>query len=86
MWTRFTLNDGSLGDYGFGWFPDEVDGERVVWHHGNTQGFTAHVIRGLESGVTVFVFRDGSGNQAQALTREVFAAYKQQMPAQRKAG
>ncbi|MCH7904356.1 MAG: beta-lactamase family protein [Armatimonadetes bacterium] len=78
MWTRFTLNDGSLGEYGFGWFPDEVDGERVVWHHGNTQGFTAHVIRGLESGVTVFVFRNGSGSEAQSLARGILAAYKEQ--------
>ena len=86
MWTKFTLNDGSQGNYGFGWFPGEVDGERVVYHGGGTQGFTSHIVRGLESGVTVFVFRNGSGSQVQPLTRAIFAAYKAKMSAQRKAG
>ena len=86
MWTKFTLNDGSEGNYGFGWFPGEVGGERVVFHGGSTQGFTSHIVRGLESGVTVFVFRNGSGSQAQSLTRAIFAAYKAQMSAQLKAG
>ena len=75
MWTKFSLNDGSEGNYGFGWF-----------HGGSTQGFTSHIVRGRESAVTVFVFRNGSGNQVQSLTRDIFTAYKQQMPAQRKAG
>jgi hypothetical protein len=34
------------------------------------------VIRGLDSGVTVFVFRNGSGEGAFDLARAVFRAHK----------
>lgn len=76
MWTKFTLADGKEGDYGFGWFPDQVDGQRVVHHNGSTTGFTAHVIRGLDDGVTVFVFRNISGDGAYDLVEAVFKAYR----------
>jgi len=76
MWTKFVLNDGTPGTYGFGWFPDTLDGERTVHQNGTTQGFTSHVIRGLDSGVTVFVFRNGAGGGAFDLARAVFRAHK----------
>ena len=76
MWTKFTLNDGTPGTYGFGWFPSEFDGQRVVHHNGSTQGFTAHVIRGLEDGVTVFVFRNAGGDGALELAQGVMKAFR----------
>ena len=30
MWTRATLNDGSSGRYGLGWYVDELEGHRRV--------------------------------------------------------
>ncbi len=76
MWTPFTLNDGKPGGYGFGWFPDEVGGQRAVHHNGTTAGFTSHVIRGLDDGVTVFVFRNVSGEGAYELAEAVLKSFR----------
>ena len=76
MWTKFALSDGTSGTYGFGWFPSEIDGQRVVHHNGTTAGFTSHVIRGLDDGVTVFVFRNVSGDGAFDLAQGVMKAFK----------
>lgn len=76
MFSQFTLNDGTQGTYGMGWFPDEFDGEKIVWHYGDTQGFTSYVVRGLESGVSVFLFRNGSGEIAHDLGRGILEKVK----------
>lgn len=76
MWTIEPLADGKPGGYGYGWFPDTVDEQRVVHHNGTTTGFTAHVIRGLDDGVSVFVFRNVGGDGAYELAEAVFKAYR----------
>jgi len=76
MFTKFTLNDGTAGTYGFGWMPGSFDGERVVSHSGGTLGFTSYYLRGLESGVSVFVFRNGNTGRPSDLARSVFTIIK----------
>jgi CubicO group peptidase (beta-lactamase class C family) len=57
MWTPFVLNDGRANSagYGFGWFIDEQNGHRVVWHSGAWQGFTCEIARYVNDGITVVV-------------------------------
>lgn len=75
QWTQVPLNNGEPGRYGMGWFPDIRDGRRVVFHGGATQGFTSHVVRDLDRGVTVYVFRNGSGGNVGGLTNAIYQAY-----------
>ena len=57
MWTPFLLNDGKANSkgYGFGWFVDDQNGRRVLWHTGWWQGFTCDIARYVDDGVTVVV-------------------------------
>ena len=41
--------------YGFGWFIEDRHGMRLVWHSGNTIGFTAHIQRSPEKRFTIIV-------------------------------
>lgn len=41
--TAYQFNDGSLSNYGYGWFVDSLQGEKVVSHEGGINGFLASV-------------------------------------------
>ncbi len=45
--------DGSATGYGFGWFVDSYQGQRRLWHYGETWGFRSYIQR--LPGVTVIV-------------------------------
>ena len=57
MWTVFPLNDGkpNPGKYGFGWIIDSINGHKEISHGGAWQGFTCHISRYVDDGITVFV-------------------------------
>lgn len=57
MWTVFLLNDGKRnpGNYGFGWIMDTLNGHKVISHGGAWQGFTCHISRYVDDGITVVV-------------------------------
>jgi CubicO group peptidase (beta-lactamase class C family) len=57
LWTVYPLNDGkpNWAGYGFGWFIGQPGGHRSVSHGGAWQGFTCHIARYPEDGLTVAV-------------------------------
>lgn len=55
MWAPHILPDGTNTHYGLGWGIPEAEGGRVVSHGGSTSGFSAHIRRDLENGLTVIV-------------------------------
>jgi CubicO group peptidase (beta-lactamase class C family) len=57
LWTVFPLNDGkpNPGNYGFAWRIHMVNGHKLIEHSGNWQGFTCHISRYVDDGLTVVV-------------------------------
>jgi CubicO group peptidase (beta-lactamase class C family) len=43
----YVLNDGSVGDYGFGWSVSEVDANAIVEHSGSWIGFRTYILRDI---------------------------------------
>lgn len=41
--TQFQLNDGSYTNYGYGWFVDSLQGEKLISHEGGINGFLSSV-------------------------------------------
>ena len=39
----YKLNDGSLSVYGYGWFVDSLQGEKIIFHEGGINGFLSSV-------------------------------------------
>jgi CubicO group peptidase (beta-lactamase class C family) len=74
MWTPYLLANGKPATYGFGWFVAETDKRPELYHSGSTQGFTSFIIRGMDDGLTVIVFRNGVGNGATKLGRDLLRA------------
>jgi CubicO group peptidase (beta-lactamase class C family) len=42
--TRYILNDGQKSNYGYGWFIDKFQGEKIITHEGGINGFLSSVI------------------------------------------
>jgi CubicO group peptidase (beta-lactamase class C family) len=66
MWTVATLNDGkpNPGNYGFGWFCEEINGHKVVMHSGAWQGFVAHIARYRDDKLTVVMLANLSADSS----------------------
>jgi len=47
--------DGTLAQYGFGWFLNPYKGHRRMWHYGETMGFRTAIQRFVDDGLTVIV-------------------------------
>jgi D-alanyl-D-alanine carboxypeptidase len=61
MWTRAALNDGSPTNYGLGWGIQELGGRKWIQHNGGIIGFSSHMRRGLDDGLTLIVLANLSG-------------------------
>ena len=51
----YVLNDGSVGDYGFGWWISEVDVSKIVAHSGSWIGFRTYILRDITNNHCVIV-------------------------------
>jgi CubicO group peptidase (beta-lactamase class C family) len=51
----YVLNDGSVGDYGFGWSVSEVDSSEIVEHSGSWIGFRTYILRDITNNHCVIV-------------------------------
>jgi len=56
MWSPVKLKDGTSYPYGFGWFIEELNNQKVVEHTGAWQGFEANISRYIDDKLTVVVF------------------------------
>jgi CubicO group peptidase (beta-lactamase class C family) len=54
-YTPYVLNDGSVGDYGFGWSISEVDANKIVEHSGSWIGFRTYILRDITNNHCVIV-------------------------------
>ena len=63
IWTVFLLNDGkpNPGHYGFGWQIEAMNGHKLIEHGGAWQGFTCHIARYVDDGLTVVVLTNLAG-------------------------
>lgn len=41
-WTNYTLNNGSMINYGYGWMPGDVQGSAMIAHGGGINGYMTH--------------------------------------------
>lgn len=60
-WTPATLANGTSTPYGFGWFIDRGPRGLMVFHRGETSGFTNFVLKFPEAGLTVIVLTNRRG-------------------------
>ena len=77
MWTVAPLKDGkpNSGSYGFAWFVDSREGHRLVGHGGRWQGFTTHIARYLDNGLTIVILTNQGNCDPQRIVDEVAAIY-----------
>ncbi len=102
MFTPATTASGEVLPYGLGWFVQEVEGTRLVWHYGWWPGATsALLLKVPEQELTFILLADGDGASAPfdlaqsgdvlrspfaALFLDMFAQPEAGDPGQRKAG
>lgn len=75
MWTPIKLKDGSTASYGFGWFIDEVNGHRRVYHYGSQPGFKTMFVRYLDEKLTVIILTNLSSGDAPRIAQAVAGFY-----------
>ena len=77
MWTPALLSDGkpNKASYGFAWFVDSRSGHRLVGHGGRWQGFTTHIARYVDDGLTIVILSNQANCDPQRIVDEVAAIY-----------
>ncbi|HUP88415.1 MAG TPA: serine hydrolase [Longimicrobiales bacterium] len=73
-WTAGRLADGTVTDYGYGWFIGELQGTPLVEHGGNMGGFMSHAIYLPREDVLVEVFLNSRGKRLPELIATDIAA------------
>ncbi len=73
-WTPARLKDGTVTDYGYGWFIGELQGSPIVEHGGNMGGFMSHAIYLPREDVLVEVFLNSRGKRLPELIATDIAA------------
>lgn len=85
LWTATRSGTGAKLPYGLGWFVDEIDGQKIVWHYGLWTGISALIIKLPEKHLTYVLLanndqlglptRLGSGDLLSAPFARVFLAW-----------
>jgi CubicO group peptidase (beta-lactamase class C family) len=73
MWTPVTLTGGSTEPYGFGWSLASTPHGRMVEHAGEWQGFSSHIVRYLDAGVSVMVLANSADAPVSDLAAQIGA-------------
>ncbi len=73
--TTYKLIDGSLTNYGYGWFISDYEGHRLVEHSGSINGFSTHAIRVPDDQIFVAVLSnsESKGSVIQQLIVKIVA-------------
>lgn len=61
--------------YGFGWFIENKRGVKMVWHSGNTIGFTARIQRSPDQKFTIIVLTNRNGAPLSELVEKIQDIY-----------
>jgi Beta-lactamase len=82
MWTIAKLGDGkpNPGHYGFGWFIESRNGQHIVEHEGQWQGFETQISRYVDTGLTVVVLTNLDSARPQEIADKVAAIYMSNKP------
>jgi hypothetical protein len=75
------LKNGKTYPYGFGWFPSETQGRRVIYHAGGWQGFTSFIARYVDDKLTVVVFANLAEANPDKIARDVASIYNPELMA-----
>ena len=73
VYTPVRLASGNTFPYGFGWDVEEQRGETVYRHGGSWQGFRAHFVRYVDSGLSVAVMANLAEARPDAIAEEIVA-------------
>ncbi len=78
-WTNQVNNAGEPIPYGLGWYVQERNGERVIWHYGwQPEAFSGLYLKFPEAGLTLFLLANGENLSApfveSGYDRDVFAS------------
>ena len=80
IWVPARLSDGTTKGYGFGWHLADVHGHRVVLHGGAWQGFKTHIVRFLDTGVSIIFLANSWETRdfkfARALAASVYPEFR----------
>jgi CubicO group peptidase (beta-lactamase class C family) len=68
----YVLNDGSVGDYGFGWNVSEIDSNKIVDHSGSWTGFRTHMFRDITNKHCVIILTNLGNRVATALHKACY--------------
>jgi len=75
IWTPAKLNDGSTKGYGFGWHLAELHGHRLALHGGAWQGFKSHIVRFLDTKLTIIFLANSWETRDFKLARALAASF-----------
>jgi CubicO group peptidase (beta-lactamase class C family) len=73
--TRKNEGGGHNTSYGFGWFIDQVNGHKVVFHGGSQPGFRAEIERFVDDKLTIIILTNSDQAKPEAIARRVAALY-----------
>ncbi|HSE41997.1 MAG TPA: serine hydrolase [Acidobacteriota bacterium] len=84
MWTEVVLNNGKKESYGFGWGVEKTkNGHRLIEHGGAWQGFTSHIARYVDDGISVMVLCNLAGGDSTYIAHKLAGFYNADLgPAQ----
>jgi CubicO group peptidase (beta-lactamase class C family) len=77
MWTPFALNNGerNIAGYGYGWFIRSIHGRKLIEHGGGWQGFTSHIARYVDDGITVVVLSNMASADSSRMAHAIAGLY-----------
>ncbi len=81
-WTPAKLRDGTVTDYGYGWFIGQLQGSPIVEHGGNMGGYMSHAIYLPREDILVAVFLNSRGKRLPELIATDLAAMVMGRPLQ----
>lgn len=80
MWTPVQLKNGKYINYGLGWRLNNINGQHVMEHGGEWQGFTAFITRYVDDKLTVIIMTNLSGNtELGNVTHQVASMYRKNL-------
>ncbi|MBN2415446.1 beta-lactamase family protein [bacterium] len=61
MFTPSVSNSGGRLPYGLGWFIQDIDGERLVWHYGSAGHYSSMIVKVPQEEITFFLLANSGG-------------------------